>query len=276
LLQVAAEPTVWLVQNGFKRPFKSRSALVSRYDIKKIITVTKNDLDKYITGAPISFSQYSIVRAPSGALYLLVDDTRRGFISAEAFRKLGFNSEEIVNGSWEDLKAYTEVTPITATSSYPVGALLQDKTTGGVYWVMNGQKSPILDRVYLSTMFRGKKPYPVTPAELEKYEKIEPVRFADGELLKGYGNPAVYVLADGKKRPIVSAKVFESLKYSWNNIILVPDRLLELYSEGEPLAEKSGESIQTDLASQTATSSLPLLATSTVSAASSSLTASVY
>jgi hypothetical protein len=198
----------------------------------------------------------------------LVDDTRRGFVSAEAFRRLGFNSDEIVNGSWDDLKAYAEVAPLTASTSYPVGALLQDKTTGGVYWVMNGQKAPILDRVYLATMFKNKKPYPVSPSELEKYEKIEPVRFADGELLKGYGSPSVYVIADGKKRPIVSAKVFEGLKYGWQNIVMVPDRLLELYPDGEPLAEKIDESGSTEQVAtfeQAVSSSSPVAASSTIS-----------
>ena len=35
----------------------------------------------------------------------------------------------IINASWEDINAYEEGLPITATSSHPTGALLQDKTT---------------------------------------------------------------------------------------------------------------------------------------------------
>lgn len=239
LLQMNGSPTVWLIQNGTKRAFRSRGALTSRYNISKVIMVSKTDLDKYVTGPSINFSQYSIVRAPSGALFLLVDDTRRGFVSRLAFKKLGFSTDEIVNAKWEELAAYKEVEPLTATTSYPTGALLQDKKTGGIYYVSNGKKAPIPDRAYLNALFKYKKPFPVTTAELNKYATVDPVRFPDGELLKGRNGTAVYVIADGRKHAINSAKVFESLRYNWKNIVIVPDKILYLYPDGEPLKEKN-------------------------------------
>jgi hypothetical protein len=265
LMQASGEQTVWVLQNGMKRPFKSRGALISRYDISKVITVGKTDLDKYITGAPITFPQYSLVRAPSGALYLLVDDTRRGFTSKLAFAKLGFNPDEIVSGSWPDLKAYTEVAPLTATSVYPTGALLQDKKTGGVYWVINGLKAPIPDRIYLTTLFKNKKIQKTNSADLAKLTTTDPVRFPDGELIRGIANSAVYVIADGKKHAIQSAKVFTSLKYSWNNVMIVPDKILYLFPDGDPLKEKTDSSNIGNLPDQTIliSTSTPI-ATSTI------------
>lgn len=242
LMQVAGEPVVWVLQNGMKRPFKSRGALMSRYDVNKIITVSKTDLDKYITGSPISFSQYAIVRAPTGAMFLLVDDTRRGFVNKAAFSKLGFNPEEVVNGTWNELSAYREINPLSATSSYATGALLQNKITGGVYWVLNNEKAPIPDRVYLSTIFKKKKIQRANPEDLAKMKTLDPVRFPDGELIRGVSNKSVYVIADGLKRPIMSEKVFDSLKYKWNNIIVVQDRILYLYPDGAPLKEKNDSS----------------------------------
>lgn len=242
LLQSSNSPVVWLLQNGMKRAFKSRGALTSRFDINKIITVSKNDLDKYVTGATINFAQYSIVRAPSGAMYLLVDDTRRGFASQSAFRKLGFSQEEVVNAKWDELSAYREEMPLTSTTSYPTGALLQDKKTGGVFWVVNGQKSSIPDRIYLKTLFKNKRPFPVASRELAKYQSVDPVRFPDGELLKTKDCTTVYVIADGKKRPINTGAVFESLKYKWQNVITVPEKILYLYPDGETLKLKTDSS----------------------------------
>jgi hypothetical protein len=74
---------------------------------------------------------------------LLVDDKRRGFTSQKAFTKMGFNKREVIKGSWDELAVYKESTPITVTSTYPTGALLQNKKTGGVYWVEEGNKFPI-------------------------------------------------------------------------------------------------------------------------------------
>ncbi len=237
LLQAYDEPGVWLIQDGKKRPFVTKGALTTRFDENKIIQVNRSDLDKYETGVQIKFPQYSLVRSPRGTIFLLVDDEKRGFTSSEAFRLMGFNPEEVVDASWEDINTYADGTPISATSTYPTGALLQNNETGGVYWVMEGEKSPILDKIFLTTKFKNKKIIAVKPEELEEYVTINPVSFTDGELLKSSSHPAVYVIADGQKHPIISGKIFEQLGYDWDNIIEVSSRVLYLYDMGEPISE---------------------------------------
>jgi len=237
LLQADGEPGVWLLQNDLKRPFFSMSALASRFDPKKIITVNKSDLDKYETGTPIKFAQYALIRSPRGTIFLLVDDKKRGFTSMAAFRQMGFNPSEVVDASWEDINYYADGTPITATSTYPTGALLQDKTTGGVYYVIDGTKAPLVDRVFLETRFKNKKIIKATPAELDEYTTIKPYLFADGELLKTKDSPYTYVISGGKKLLITSDKVFKDLGYKTENIIIVPSSVLYLYDAGPSITE---------------------------------------
>lgn len=237
LLQAKGESGVWLIEDGNKRPFLSRSALTSRYDLSKIIQVDKSDLDKYPTGAPIKFAQYSILRSPRGTIFLLVDDTRRGFTSQEAFRKIGFNPEEIIDASWKDINAYTEGEPITEESSYPTGALLQDKVTGGVYYVSEGTKAPLLDKILLKTRFKRKSIFPVDPKKLASYKTVGPAKFLDGEILTADNSPAVYVIDHMKKRAVLSADAFLDLGYKWENVISVPSKILNLYEDGAPLGK---------------------------------------
>ncbi|MFH1662173.1 MAG: hypothetical protein ABIA02_03695, partial [Candidatus Falkowbacteria bacterium] len=241
LLQAEGEVGVWLIQDGKKRPFLTKSALTSRFDINKIITVNKSDLDSYEKGAPIKFPQYSLVRSPRGTIFLLVDDKRRGLASNEAFRTIGFNPEEVMDASWEDINAYEEWLPITATSTYPTGALLQDNSTGGVYWVIEGTKAPIWDAVFLKTKFKNKKLIAVSPEELNKYKTIEPIVFGDGELVKSPNSNAIYIIENNTKRPIISGEVFEGLGYKWENIITVSPKILYLYENGEMISEINNE-----------------------------------
>lgn len=233
LLQAEGESGVWLIQEGNKRPFLSKGALTSRFDENKIIIVNKSDLDAYVKGAPIKFPNYSLIRSPRGTIFLLVDDKRRGLASSEAFRNIGFNPEEVVDASWEDINGYREGAPITATSTYPTGALLQNKKTGGVYWVSEGEKAPLLDAIFLKTKFKNKNIIPVTPEELENYITVDPCLYGDGELVKSPISSAVYLIADGKKRPFISGEAFEDLGYKWKNIITVSPKVLYLYEEGE-------------------------------------------
>jgi len=237
LLQVDGEPGVWLLQNGVKRPFLSKAALASRFDVNKIIKINKSDLDKYETGAPIKFPQYSLIRSPRGTVFLLVDDKKRGFTTMAAFRKMGFNPSEVVSAGWEDINYYSDGANITATSTYPTGALLQNKKTGGVYFVIEGAKAPLVDKIFLTTKFKNKKIIKVSPAELDQYQTIKPYLFGDGELLKTKDSPYTYVISGGKKILLASDKVFSGLGYKTENVIIVPSSVLYLYDAGSPITE---------------------------------------
>ena len=181
---------------------------------------------------------------------------------------IGINPEEIIDASWEDINAYEEGAPITATSSYPTGALLQDSSTGGVFWVSDGTKAPLWDAVLLKTKYRGKSITPVPPEKLASYKTVEPAIFGDGELITTDTSPAVYVIDNKKRRPIVSGDIFEKLGYKWENIISVPKKILDLYEEGEPIARIYSEEEPLDL--ETGSSTPGMLATGTPAIASSS------
>lgn len=233
LLQAAGENGVWLIENGVKRAFMTRGALTSRYDTSRIQIVSKADLDKYPIGVPIRFSQYSIVRIPTGQIYLLVDNTKRRIVNMESFRKLGFNPDEVIAGGQSDLDSYRDGEVLTTTSAYPTGALLQDKTTGGVYWLSSGTKAPIWDSQFLKTRFKNKQIIPKSPTELAVYATADPLRFEDGDIVKSNSSPSVYVIENGLKRPFDSADTFIKLGYKWENILIFSQKIIDLHTEGE-------------------------------------------
>jgi len=228
-------PGIWLIQRGMKRQFLTYSAFVSRYSPEKLIDVSKSELENYETGVPIKFPEYSLLRSPGGTVYLIVGDTRRGFASSEVFKTIGINPEEIIDVSWDEINSYTENDPITMQSVYPLGALLQDKTSGGVYFVENGVKRPIWAKQFLTLYFQNKKITAVSPDELKKYPTGEPVKFRDGELVLGESSPTVYFISNGERRPIPTEDVFNNLGFKWENIIKTTDKILSLHPIGTPI-----------------------------------------
>ncbi len=234
LLQDTQDGGIYLIRDGKKHPFLSKSAFLSRYNsFDRVIPASPADLDKYPTGQSIKYPNYSLLQVPSGGVYLLDDDTLRPIVSKEAFRLLGFNPEEIIPVQTKDIFFYKIGQPISEKSAYPTGALLQDKTTGGVYYVQNGVKQPIIARELIKLYYSHKKITPVNPQELEQYTTGEAVRLKDGELATSPDDPAVYFISQGKKYAFASAKVFESLGYKWENIVTVPAKVLDLHPTGE-------------------------------------------
>jgi PAS domain-containing protein len=236
LVKISNENNVWLIQDGKKRPFTSFGILVSRYNPDKIVTITKADLDTFDEGSPISFPQYSYLRAPSGTVFLIIDDARFGFASSEALRILGINPEEIVDVTWEDLLPYDEGKSITVESAYPTGALLQNNTTGGVFYVLNGEKFPIWSREILVSRFPKTRITSVHPGELESYATGSPIHFLDGELIRNNTDPTVYIIENGLRRPITSSEHFLELGYSWDNVIITSESAVNLHLLGTPVS----------------------------------------
>jgi len=58
------------------------------------------------------------------------------------------------------------------------------------------------------------------------------VEFRDGSLVRALEASAVYVKADGELRPVVSAEVFETLGYNYDNITWLPQSFLDKYATG--------------------------------------------
>ncbi|HLD30814.1 MAG TPA: hypothetical protein VJB41_01260 [Patescibacteria group bacterium] len=231
---------IWLLQRGQKRQFLTYSAFSSRYSPDKLVSVLKSDLDDYETGVPIKFSDFSVLKSPAGIIYLIVGDERRAFSSAEVFRVVGINPEEIIEVSQAEIDAYIEGKQISLESVYPLGSLLQNKTTGGVYLVENGLKKPIWGKEFLTLYYKDKKITAVSPEELDKYPTAEPIKFEDGELVVAPGSPTVYIISNGEKRAIPTEQVFNQLGYKWKNIIKTTDKILTLHPLGSPIYVGAG------------------------------------
>jgi hypothetical protein len=250
LLQDSSTGDVWLIQHGLARPITSQSAFYSRFDPSLVIPVSTSEILKYDQGAPISFANYSLLRSPTGVVYLIVDDERHGFVSQEAFRAIGFSPDEIIDVSWEDLDPYTEGSFITVESIYPQGGLLQDRSTGGVVYVENGIRHAVHSREILQSRFAGRSIVPVTSEDLQTYEQGLDVTFPDGTLVAVNGSPDVFVISDGQRRPIADETAFLLYGWKWDQIIWTNERSVLLHPLGEVISSQTtDEDVDLELAS---------------------------
>ncbi|MDI3496235.1 MAG: hypothetical protein PWQ35_256 [Patescibacteria group bacterium] len=233
LLKTADNPGIWLIEGGAKRPFLNYTSFISRFSPNQVIITKPEVLAAYPQGENIKFPDYSLVQTPDKTIYLLVGKEKRPFDSLETFKRIGFNTDEIEAASVAELEGYIIGGSITATSTYVTGALLQDITTGGVYYVENGTKAPLLDKAFLNTKYKGEDIIKVNPEILDKYVKVDPILFPDGTLLKSNSYPTVYLISNGKKRAFINEEIFKRLGYNDANIITVSSQVLYQYPLGE-------------------------------------------
>lgn len=226
--------TVYLIYSNKKLPFDSTTSLVSRYDPDRVLTVDAVELDKFETGRPIKFANYSILQVPNGDRYL-IDGLEKRLISSDAvFKSLGFNPAEIEEVNNEDLAGFFSGEPLSDQYS-PFSQLMRDTSTNGVYFVKDDQKVPIVDPQILEINFPEMKIVNVTDANLDKYKKVSAMRLEDGNLVKLEDDPRVYVISDGKRRAINDEQTFLGLGYSWADINIINERVMKLHPIGQPL-----------------------------------------
>ena len=239
LVRNTSNGAVAVIEGGKLRPILNRSVLMTRFNTTNIIDLNKYDfatLQDRSAGAPVRFSDLSLVRTEDGSTYLLVGDTKRRIPTADVFRKIGFNPEEVEDVQSSDLAEYVNGDPISADVSFPLGKLLQNMRTGAVYFVEDGVKHPLLDRAILDANYSGDQISPVTSDALASMSTGDSIRFAEGTLVKTKTDAAVYLISGGKKRSFPSEKVFRAFGYDFKNVLTTSPRALALHELGEPLA----------------------------------------
>jgi len=226
--------TIYLIIGNQKRAFATMTALISRFDPAKVLSVEQEDLDKYTDGDVIAYANYSVLVNSKGDRYLIDGLSKRLIISDEAFRQLGFNPAEIEEVSSVDLTAYDTGENLDASSS-PFAELWKDMVSDEVYFVKDGQKHRIIDQFILIANFSDMTIKEVTAKTLENLNTSTPVKLLDGTLIKKDLDARVYVISNGERRLIPDGTTFEKLGYNWSQIYTVSSKIMNFHVEGESI-----------------------------------------
>jgi hypothetical protein len=251
LLQAYGQPGVWLIRENQRHAFNNLASLTSRYSIDQIIQVPLSTVESYTKGSSIGFPEFSVLRLPNGNTYLLVNNQLRWIEDETTFRHLGYFEDEVEAVSQGDIDFFSQGLPINMSSLDPIGALVQDPESFGIYYVQDGIKYPLVAPELLSLNFENLKVRKGTEEELAYYEKGPAILLKDGFLVKTRENPSVYVIANGQKHEIDSEETFNSLGYKWNNIRIVSETLLALHPTATILSVHSNDSNLSDQEAQT-------------------------
>lgn len=235
IVRALPSKNVYLLRFGEKRPFASNAVVSTIIDPKKIIDVQETDLSNYPDGAAIKFPDYSLLRDPDGRIFLLVGATKRQIVNMEAFKKFGFNLDEVEQAEASDLAAYTDGLKITTDTQFPQGVLMKLADAPGVWYVEDGQRHALVDGLLLKMYFRGRQIKTVASSTLESLPESSPYQLHDGELVKNTDEPTVYVVEHGLFRPIPDETAFNAIGWSWKNIVTVPRSLFSIHQIGPSL-----------------------------------------
>lgn len=232
LLQVAGEPGIYLIEYGYKRPIRSWSAFLSRFNQDLVITVSEGVLDLYPDGRPIDFPNYSLLEDEHDQRYLLVNDTLRPFADNSVFSSIGFIEDELVAINSDDIELFEEGVEITLDTLNPTGAILQIPS-GVMFYVENGYRHFLLDDMVREARFGSLPVQQVVPDALGAYLEASPLGMPDGYLVKTAADPTVYIVTEGELRAISDEQTFLSYGWEWDDIVTITELTLNQHEIGD-------------------------------------------
>ena len=223
---------IWLIRAGERHLFATKLAFLTRFDPQNILIVDPQELNTYPTGTAIKHANFSLLKNPAGEIYLVVNDEIR-LLESGAFRKFGFDPDEVISATGNDMAFYRFGESIAAGNAYPTGALLQNKKTGAVFYIMNGKKYGVIDKQLLTLNFKNQRIKKVAQKDLDKYPTDDFIKLKDGLLIKTPSESAVYFISNSQRRPIANEQTFNALGLNMKQIIIVSDKIANLHELGE-------------------------------------------
>ncbi|MBI4098580.1 MAG: hypothetical protein HY437_00930 [Candidatus Magasanikbacteria bacterium] len=224
VLQAKDATEFWLIRDSMRHRFASKSIFASRYNPTEVIVVEPAELQNYDEGAAIKFPNFSLVKSERGMTFLLVDETKRPFLSDKIFRQFGYHPDEVLTATDDELNEYKNGRFISEADIYPLGAVVKSPVSGELYYVHNGEKAPVVSEAIVKNNFRKQKVLTISADELKSFKLVKALKFRDGSLVKAEGDTAVFVISDGMKRAIPSEATFLGMGWKWENVQTV-DRL---------------------------------------------------
>lgn len=234
VLQDSETGAVYVLRNGKKLLFASRSAFLSAHDSSDIIAASKVTLDAYPTGGTIRFADFSVLRTPDNTVYLYSKNQVRPLASDKVLHNIGYNPEEILPILSKDLQGIAIGKTIQDKDVYPTGALLQFKNTGGVVYVdENGFRHPIPSKDVLKAHFAKPRIIQKSSDYIKKFPLGDTLLLPEGTLVTSKKSKTIFIISGGKKRPFQNATVFNTLGYKWEKVISVDQKTLDVHPNGK-------------------------------------------
>ncbi len=183
----------------------------------------------------------SLIRAKgTSTVYMLEDGIRKLIPSPDVFNAQGLDWSDIEEVDQEEVESYIE----GDTLGYREGTVIQGSGPT-VYVISEGKKRPFVSvNAFNGLGYKWGIIKRVSDAHLSLYETGEAISenssYPEGALIQQEGDPTVWQIKDGKRKPVPSISVFNANKWGWNYVLKANAEQLNKFSQGNAVGYPDG------------------------------------
>jgi hypothetical protein len=239
LVQIKPEPTVYLIENGKKRPFNvtAKQFLSLGFDFNNVKQVTVDELINYLDGIAIKYGPDKQLLSDGTKIYLIESGKKRWISSNQLFSILGFSRSKVKKSDLAQIITYLDGDPLL----YPDGTLLRSGGNPTVYLMKGGQKHQFVSaQSFLKLGYKWGKVLSADSAEIAQAPSGNIISYADGTLVQAENSASVFLINKGLLHQFVSSEIFLNMKYKWSQVLTVSSDELSYYTQGDPVKYPDG------------------------------------
>lgn len=225
LIRVRNTQTVYVVEDGVKRPIPSPAVLRSQgLSFGNISEVDQSEADTYGDGNAICYADGTMVRERNrNEVYVIANGEKKHITDPASFAALGYNWRNVIEVESGVLGLYRNRTAMQSNSVHPEGALIREEGTNTVYLVEGGKKKPISSlNIFDARRLNWDKVLVVNDVQMKKFQLGANLQYPDGALVKNQAGK-VYRINQGKKQWIRSGEDLAGAGYKAEDIINITD-----------------------------------------------------
>jgi len=273
LIRAKGTPGVYLIEGEYKRSIKSAEIFLSRgYKWNDVLDVEPSILNNYPTASDVTISENLDIEKETGLnIKINVSKLRvrslpslKGEITALVSEGQNFSVLDEQN-DWYKIKY--EIKSGTIKTGWVMGkytvknenqnktikespvskekTLVKLSTHPGVYLIEDGKQRPIKSaEIFEANGYKWGNVKVISRAEMDSYPigsdvtipeeeiKKETPKRENGILVKLSNCLGIYLIENGKKRPIKSAEIFLAKGYKWGDVIEISQKEMDSYPLG--------------------------------------------
>lgn len=250
LLKREDRPDVYLIENmQKKRIFSNNLMKVLGYKAEKVLSVTRDEFNHFPEGEMLKYPDNTLLKAENfPSIYLIKDGQRKEFTSLFLFEKSGYQWQDVIITTKEEVKKYS----FAGRVLYPDGLLVKSANNPTIYLLENSKKRAITSIVLFEKLgYDWNEIILLSPSEMSEYPVGQILTYPNGTLIKKKDSSAVYFVENGEKKEFTSLTLFEATRSNWSDVIELNEKEFLVYSDGgnlkypenSLLKEKTGDKI---------------------------------
>ena len=144
LIRARNSDKVFVIEGDLRRHVVSADAF-GRSGLKweDVEVVDDEDVDTYVDGDPFGYDDGSLIKGSGPKVWVIADGRRRHIADPAAFKRLGYNWNNLIEIPDADVEQYEESDQLAGTAQAPEGSLLRVEGDPKVYRIEGGRRKHI-------------------------------------------------------------------------------------------------------------------------------------